>query len=171
MKNKTPPITIRRAGPDDVTAIARLFCDVQSLHAAHHPEKFKQPAGDEAESEWLAGIFRGPTACVWLAEAGDEIVGYLFAQEVRREASVIRPQLHYYLLEHIGVAPEHRKRGVGAALMRTLFHEAAIRQIDRIELDVWQFNEEARKFFARHGFATQQERMEAVLTNGGIGSL
>ena len=31
-----------------------------------------------------------------------------------------------------------------------------------IKLDVWRFNEQARRFFARHGFATLHERMQAV---------
>jgi len=158
--------TIRPAGPDDVVAVARLFRSVQSLHADHQPDKFKQPAGDEAERAWLAGILGGSlggSAHVRLAEIDGEPAGYIFFQEVRRPGTVIRPTLHYLLLEHIAVAPSLQKRGIGTALMRTLFDEAAARRIDRIELDVWRFNDAARRFFARHGFATFQERMEIVV--------
>jgi ribosomal protein S18 acetylase RimI-like enzyme len=162
-------ITVRQAGPDDAAAIARLFRSVQTLHVAHHPDEFKPPAADEAERAWLAGILGGPEVRVWLAETAGVAAGYLLAQEVRREGSVIRPPLRFLLIEHIGVAPEHQKRGIGRALMRAVFDEATALGIDRVKLDVWRFNEEARRFFARHGFAILHERMETILPRDGDG--
>jgi ribosomal protein S18 acetylase RimI-like enzyme len=160
-------ITVRQAGPDDVASIARLFRGVQSLHVAQHPDEFKPPAADDAERAWLAEVVGGPTARTWLAETAGIAAGYLLAQEVRREESVIRPPLRFLLIEHIGVAPEHQKRGIGTALMRAVFEEAAALGIGRVKLDVWRFNEEARRFFARRGFATLHERMEAKLPSDG----
>ena len=162
-------ITVRQAGPDDVAAIARLFRSVQSLHVAHHPDEFKPTAADEAERAWLAGVVGGSEARVWMAETAGVAAGYLLAQEVRREESVIRPPLRFLLIEHIGVAPEHQKRGIGTALMRAVLDEAAALGIDRVKLDVWRFNDEARRFFARHGFATLHERMEAKLPRAADG--
>jgi ribosomal protein S18 acetylase RimI-like enzyme len=95
-----------------------------------------------------------------LAEKDGEAVGYLFAQEVRREESLIRPALRWLILEHVAVAPSFQRQGVGTALMKALFVEASARKIDRIELEVWSFNGQAQRFFAQHGFAVFNQRME-----------
>ncbi len=155
---------IRPVTPEDIGAVVRLFRGVQELHATHAPAAFRQPSDQESASAWLAPIIGNPNAYCLLAEQDEEAVGYLFAQEVHREESLIRPALRWLILEHITVAPSFQRRGVGTALMKALFAEAAARKIDRIELEVWSFNGKAQRFFALHGFAVFNHRMEANVT-------
>lgn len=156
---------IRVATPQDIAAIGRLFQSVQDLHVAHVPTVFKKPSDDAALSTWLARVFADSKAYVLLAEESKEAVGYLYAQEVRKEEGVIQSALHYFSLEHIAVLPVFQRRGVGTALMKALLAEAKIRKISRIELAVWSFNWKAQRFFARHGFAVFNQRMEAFVTD------
>ena len=154
---------IRAVTPNDIGAVVRLFHGVQELHATHVPAAFRQPSDEESASAWLAPILGNPNAYCRLAEQDGEAVGYLFAQEVHREESLIRPALRWLVLEHIAVAPSFQRRGVGTALMKALFAEAAARKIERIELEVWSFNDKAQRFFAQHGFAAFNQRMEATV--------
>ncbi len=97
-----------------------------------------------------------------LVVAGDEgtVVGYYFAQEIVREESWIRPARRAFSLEHITVAPACRQRGVGSALIQHMSEEARKRGIDHVELVCWTFNEDAERFFRRHGFFNLHSRME-----------
>jgi len=152
---------IRAVTPQDIKAVVLLFQGVQELHATHVPLAFRLPTDEESTSTWLGPIIGNPDAYCVLAEKDGEAVGYLFAQEVRREESLIRPALRWLILEHVAVAPSFQRQGIGTALMKVLFVEAAARKIDRIELEVWSFNGQAQRFFAQHGFAEFNQRMEA----------
>jgi GNAT superfamily N-acetyltransferase len=57
------------------------------------------------------------------------------------------------------VRPEHRRRGVGSALVGALRATASDIGICVMARDVWIFNDEARVFFRRHGFATYNEEL------------
>lgn len=154
---------IRPGTVEDAAAIAPLFREVQTMHAAQIPTVFKPPGELQGAVDWLEGVLAVPNIYSLVAESDGQVVGYLMAQDVRREHSMFRPAHRYFMLEHITVASAFQDRGIGTKLMQALQAEAAARQITRIELEVWNFNEKAQRFFARHGFRILSQRMEAVL--------
>jgi ribosomal protein S18 acetylase RimI-like enzyme len=54
-------------------------------------------------------------------------------------------------LNHISVAAPFRKLGVGRALVEAVRQIGAQHNISTLALDVWSFNEPARRFFRRCG--------------------
>jgi hypothetical protein len=61
----------------------------------------------------------------------------------------------------LGQSPEYWGGNYGqVSELSPTFAEAAARKIDRIELDVWSLNGKAQRFFAQHGFAVFNQRME-----------
>ena len=52
-----------------------------------------------------------------------------------------------------------RRKGAATALISFCRQEAARMRFDRIELDVWSFNEEALKFYEAVGFQTYRRLM------------
>lgn len=69
-------------------------------------------------------------------------------------------------LAGIAVAPSFRQRGIARALLAALQQEAQARGVNRIELDVWAFNEQARQAFIKLGFERLSEKM--TLTAGSL---
>jgi len=63
------------------------------------------------------------------------------------------------LLDQMGVDARHRSRGIGEALWNAVRETAAAEGVDRVVLNVWSFNREARRFYERLGFTPFQERM------------
>jgi ribosomal-protein-alanine N-acetyltransferase len=57
------------------------------------------------------------------------------------------------------VRPDHRRRGVGGALLDAVRAAGQSVGIELVALDVWSFNDAARAFFQRHGFAAYNERL------------
>jgi GNAT superfamily N-acetyltransferase len=158
-----PHPKIRVGTPADAVHIAPLFREVQQLHADHVPARFNDTAEIAGEVEWLCEVFAGAQSYLLVAEDDGIVVGYLGAQDVVREPSLIRPALRYFMLEHIAVSKSSRRQGIGSALINALFAEAKVRGIHRIELEVWSFNEPSQQFFARHGFQPFSQRMGAVV--------
>ncbi|MCS7216855.1 MAG: ribosomal protein S18-alanine N-acetyltransferase [Candidatus Bipolaricaulota bacterium] len=76
----------------------------------------------------------------------DGVLGFLLA---RREGEEVH-------IHDLAVAPAHRRRGVGSALLGELFRAA--RGARRVRLEVRASNRTAQAFYKKHGF-----REEAVL--------
>jgi GNAT superfamily N-acetyltransferase len=117
---------LRRAGPEDVDAIAglfeRSFGTLTFLPMLHTADEHRAFFGRQvAEHE------------VTVAERGGAIVGFAVVAANR--------------LDHLYVEPDAIGSGVGHAL----FADVAARRPDGFELWVFQQNERARRFYERHG--------------------
>lgn len=56
------------------------------------------------------------------------------------------------MLRRLAVLPDHRKRGIGAALVRALEHRLAERGADRFRLHVFEANEGGAAFWKAMGY-------------------
>jgi ribosomal protein S18 acetylase RimI-like enzyme len=61
------------------------------------------------------------------------------------------------------VAPQFRRKGIARALLDELKREAKARSVNSVELDVWAFNEQAKRAFATLGFRGIRERMTLAM--------
>lgn len=52
----------------------------------------------------------------------------------------------------IAVKKEHRKQGIGSALLANFLEEATLQNIKQAELEVRKDNKQAIKFYQKHGF-------------------
>jgi ribosomal protein S18 acetylase RimI-like enzyme len=62
-------------------------------------------------------------------------------------------------LHAIGVRREHRRKGVGDALIAAVRSAGKDEGITLLSAEVWTFNETARAFFRRHGLTPHAERL------------
>lgn len=90
-----------------------------------------------------------PIACLWLGTAIDQVNG--------------DRQAHIFLLY---VAPEHRRRGIGAALMAQAEQWATVRGDRKIGLQVFQSNQTAITLYQRLGYEIQSLGMVKLLIRG-----
>ena len=92
-----------------------------------------------------------------------EVVGYAHAELQSGPATAYKlanPQLHVHA---IGVAASRRRRGAGSVLVAALRAEARERGVSELSLEVYAFNEAARRFYEREGFVRLRERMVSPL--------
>lgn len=98
-----------------------------------------EPDAVEPVESALAGSSTSqPVACLWLGNAIDQIQGDRHA--------------HIFLLY---VAPEHRRQGIGSALMTHAQEWAAARGDRQIGLQVFQSNQAALTLYRKLGYQTQ----------------
>ena len=121
-------LTIRRAEPRDAALLAALFCD-----AAMPPFTLIPPYSSAAHWDKRLGEYADAACLPFVAFAGEALVGYCCCG---RSPNHVR-QTHAGVLDLFAVRPDHRRRGVGRALLN-----AAIRaadeglQLRRIEVNV-----------------------------------
>ena len=140
----------RRATPADAPTLARLNAHVQSWHAAQYPETFFATPDPEGLIAYFRGRLAEPGCTAFLA--GDPAQGYALCSLQERDASVFSPAIRRLLVEHVAVAPDARRRGVGRALMQAARDLAGALQVDEMVLDTWEANHEAHAFFRAEGF-------------------
>jgi ribosomal protein S18 acetylase RimI-like enzyme len=153
---------IRRATEEDLEAILALNASIQQQHAEALPKVFRPISRSHQTVETFRGFFNNPTSLMLLAE-GTEPAGYLWAQFQSRPANWAFMELQTMYIQHTVVAPKFRRQGVGTLLMSTALEAAKAKGIERVELDVWSFNSEAKHFYAKHGFKTFNEKLALTI--------
>lgn len=154
---------VRPAVPDDVAALARLNAEVQELHRAARPDRYRDAPLGEIE-DWMRQLLADAQVVVLLADGEDGgAVGFAV---VRRHESpghtFALPRLDA-VVEAVGVTATAQRRGAGRALM------AAAEELGRqwgaatVVLDVQSFNHGAHDFYLALGYRPATTRMSKRL--------
>jgi len=152
-------IAIRRATTADAELVSSLGADVQAIHAAALPWRYKPPGPDTFSLAHAAALLAKADDHVFIAEIAGTPVGYAHAEIVRREETPFHHAQATIHLHAISVRPEHRRKGVGDALIAAVRSVGKDEGITLLSAEVWTFNETARAFFRRHGLMPYSERL------------
>jgi chorismate mutase/GNAT superfamily N-acetyltransferase len=127
-------LTVRPATADDSDAVAGLLVEAREAAFPAMPRPVHPPADVR---RWMRSRLETPVAEVWVAEqdhAGGGVVGLLL--------------LEGDWLHSLYVAPDRTGQGIGSMLLDL----AKSLRPRRLGLWVFETNEGARRFYARHGF-------------------
>lgn len=149
---------IRNASVADLEIIIELNALVQRQHADALPDLFKTSAEPQQTRNAFRDLLADSASLVLLAE-DEQPAGYLWAQFQNRQDGWARFAARLLYVQHIVVAPHFRRRGIGSLLMNNAVEIAQREGIKRLELDVWSFNAEAKRFYEKHGFKIFNEKM------------
>ncbi len=156
----SPTIRIDVATPADRDAFLALNRTVQDLHVAAHPELFKSSSEVVLSPSWFDDLLARPGTVVWLARGGgSQPLGYLYAERQSRPETPFRYALRVLYLHHLAVQPDARGQGIGSALVRHALDDARAHGIPRAELDVWTFNDHARRIFEHFKFRSFNDKL------------
>jgi len=144
---------IRPAEPRDAPALVDLARAVGSEREGWliTTSNWRSP-GDERR--YLKSIRRYPHAAVFVAEGPDGIVGRLSVGRDPHPAS--------YHVADLGlmVAKDHRRHGIGRALLEAAVDWARARDVRKLELHVFPHNQGAIELYERFGFEREGFRKQ-----------
>jgi GNAT superfamily N-acetyltransferase len=140
-RQDAPTVTIRPATPADKDTIYGLIVALAEY------ERLPPPDAQARERLFADAFGPRPRFEIFLAELGDQVVGYAFIFETYSTFLAL-PTLY---LEDLFVLQEYRKHGVGHAIMRFLAQEALKRGCGRLDWNVLDWNENAIRFYQRLG--------------------
>ena len=154
---------IRRASPDDATAISELAAQVQRLHFEGDPTSYKPPQPG-ATLEWLRAQLSDPETVAFIADdESGRALGYVITFRRSAEDNVVTRRATYVELNEIGVDEGHRGKGLGRALHERVVEHWTAAGATEIRLTVIAFNTGARDYYEHLGFSEISRRMSLEL--------
>ena len=157
--------SIRSATRADYDALNIVFAEVELLHRTALPYWFRAVDGPALEREFFESQLDDAEAMWLVAERDGEIVGFV---NVCVRQTPDRPFLvphRYAHIENLAVRASSRGAGVGRALMAAAASWAVERGLSEIELNVWEFNQQALGFYEQLGYVTERRTMRRVISN------
>jgi ribosomal protein S18 acetylase RimI-like enzyme len=134
---------VRPAGAADAEAIGRLLHDFNTEYDEITP-------GPEAVADRVRELLAGDDFAVLVG--GSEPRGLVV---LRFRPSIWTPGLECYIAE-LYVRPEHRRQGLGLALMNAALESARARGADYIEVATSEDDTGARALYERLGFVNRE---------------
>lgn len=149
---------IRFAKPEDAEQINVLRKEVNGLHVAGRPNHFKAGFGPELRDHVYMYLTDGPGYAA-VDEQDGQIIGMVMADYIDRPENPYRYAERFVHISEICVDANHRRQGVGKALLDFVKADAKAKGFHRIELDVWDFND-ALGFYEAEGFSVFRRYLE-----------
>jgi len=153
---------IREAVLSDYKAISALALQVFSIHYAARPDlfKYRQIA---MERDYFEECLLDENKKIFVFEADGRLHG--FCQTIRLEYKNHVIFKDSVLLEIDTMCVDERSRGqkIGRKLFEKAKEYATEIGAQRLELTVWEFNENARQFYEHLGLKARVRRMDYIL--------
>jgi GNAT superfamily N-acetyltransferase len=144
-------VIIRRARFDDHAQACRLSDALDELHRDQLPWMFETPDVQPRSEAYFADLLNREDSAVFVADAG-RVVGVAFGLlRSAPEFPVFRRQ-RWGVLDGLVVDPTWRRRGIGKRLTYAVEGWALESGAPWIELNVYEFNTEARRFYEALGY-------------------
>lgn len=151
-------IAIRPGRAEDIAALLPMIAKTTALHRGWDQAKFGFVDDIVPKyGEWLKAQAQDPRAVFLVAALADRPVAYLIAA-VETAAPIYRPSA-YGFIRDLWVEEDHRRAGIGEALLRAAVTRFAALGITQVRLETAAANEAARRFFASCGFRASATEM------------
>ena len=151
---------IRTMLPEDFPAVSAMMDDLHALHVAGRPDLYVPMSPIYPENVYLEKLDSPDMLCL-LAEEDGAPAGLCFVEMRKRTCMRNIPSAY---VDDMYVAPAFRRRGVATALFREAEALAKAKGAVRLDLMVWNFNENALAFYQSLGMKPQRYILELPLT-------
>lgn len=163
-------VVVRAATADDYDALCALFGEVDALHRDNLPQIFQKPTGAVREQEYYRGLLTDENVGLFVAEMNGELIGFIHVAIKDTPPIPVLVPRRYAIVDNIGVKPEFRGCGIGSTLMHRVHEWSIAKGATAIELNVYEFNEDAINFYQGLGYDTVSRKMGMALDKAGAAS-
>ncbi len=155
-------IIIRFARADELEQVNQIRKSVHELHVRGRADLF-QPDGWREIKEVVKERFDSEKSSVIVACFDDLIVGFAIVQYIHRAETAFRPAQDFCHIEEFGVDQKFRRQGIASALIDFIREDASNHGFQKLELNMYEFNDSALKFYESVGFHTYRRDLELLV--------
>lgn len=150
---------VRFAEKKDLDRVNELRKQVNDIHVEGRPDVFKAGFGSEMR-DFAKVIISGENSNIIVAERSGVICGMASVDYVNKLETPFGNARRFYHVQEIAVDVKYRRQGVAKELLEFMIADAKKRNLGKIELDVWEFNDSAIEFYQAAGFRQTRRWME-----------
>jgi diamine N-acetyltransferase len=153
-------IILRPLSKTDYAAYLDRITELDALHREALPDIFRAPEPGEPQRtvDYFEALLDDPAVLLLGAWIDDQLAGFAHALLQEVEQRWIRVGRRYVVIDNLAVGPDWQRRGLGAALVDAVADWARERGASQLELDVWEANVGALRFYEDVGFVPQRRR-------------
>lgn len=155
-------MVIRRAEDKDIDRIIELLLQVCNVHADIRPDLFIHD-GTKYSKEDLHEIIIDDDRPIFVAVEDDNVLGYCFCQYKGPATSKCIKPFSQLFIDDLCVDESARGKRVGRQLFEYVKEEARRLGCYEVNLNVWEGNDAARKFYEKMGMKPKETQMEIIL--------
>ena len=152
-------MNIRLATREDYAPVRALLMQIQAIHAAVLPKVFNPPHPQGITADRYQQVIAHPNKQIFVISVAAQVVAYIYAEVIQSRGDVFHRGRSWVYIHQLAVHPEHRHQGYAQALVQRVITFAQDRGVDRVEIEVWGFNQPARSLYEKLGFTLQSERL------------
>lgn len=150
---------IRIATKEDLSRVNEIRKQVHDVHYNGRPYIFRNDFCKELQDA-IYNIWESEDSDVIVAIRDGEICGFASVKYILKPLSPYSLERKFYNIVEFGVDKQFRRQKVATELFEFIKQDAKDKGFDKIELDMWEFNQGALKFYESVGFTTYRRYME-----------
>ena len=155
-------MVIRFAKEDELERINVLRKQVNDLHVEGKPDVFK-PGFNEELQNYVYYIFKDPEQKIVVADKDGEICGFAILHHIYKPENPFMKVRDFLDIDEFCVDEKHRREGIATAMVEFIKNFAIDQGYHRLELNMWEFNQDALAFYEAAGFKTFRRYMEMFI--------
>jgi len=152
-------INIRQAHAADFDSMCCLFDEIDSLHRKALPALFRKPSGPVRDRAYVLNLIADPNVLILVAELEQKLAGLAHAFVRESTALPVFTPRKFVVIDSIIVTQAMHRHGIGRQFAEHIELWAKCQGAESIELNVYEFNREALRFYECQGYSTLSRKM------------
>ena len=150
---------IRFAKENELVRVNELRKQVNDLHVEGKPDVFKEGFNDELRDH-VYDIWNDSEQEIVVADSDGIICGFAVLHHIVKPATPFMYERDFMDVDEFCVDKEYRRQGVASEMITFIRKYAKEKGFNRIELNMWEFNQDALAFYEAVGFKTYRRYLE-----------
>lgn len=153
---------VRFAKESELDRVNELRKQVNDIHVEGKPDVFKPGFGQELR-DFIKVIWNDPEQEIVVAEDDGVICGFAVLHHINKPENPFMKERDFIDIDEFCVDKDHRRKGAASEMVSFIKEFAREKGFKRIELNMWEFNQDALAFYEAAGFKTFRRYMEMMI--------
>lgn len=154
---------IRQCTADDIEFVITLLSKLCDLHHKGRSDVFKAGGCKYTPADIITLLTRNDAFIDICVDNNDQRLGYCIQYIKQTKQDSCRNHRKVLYIDDLCISEKQRSNGAGSAMMAAAKQRAITFECDAVELNVWEFNENAIAFYERLGYRLQRRFYEINL--------
>jgi diamine N-acetyltransferase len=153
-------LKIREANSNDYNEVCKIITEVHKLHFKNRPDVYLD-SDNPFKKEDFANLLTSNDTKIFLVEDNDnkELTAYSMIKIMTTKNPICISKTFLYI-DGFCIKSNFKRNGIGRLLFNHIVDYAKTENAASLQLNVWEFNQDAIKFYKEMGMSTRNRMME-----------